>query len=254
MPGLLNKRVLGITLARGGSMGIPNKNIAPINGIPLIAYTIAEAHRSHMLSRYIVSTDDTIIADVASAYGAEVPFSRPAHLATDSATSADALQHAVHWAEDDDGEPFDYIVDLMCTNPMKTADDIDGAISKLIRTDADSVIGVSQLKDNHPCRVKQVVADKIKELGPQEVIGTRRQDLRPKAFIRNGSIYAIRRDALMKDGLRYGHADSRPWIMPEDKSVNIDDSLDLRLAEVLFSEEPRQHVQEIARQVGDLPG
>ena len=151
------RRILGITLARGGSKSVPKKNIRPLLGIPLIAYTIAEAKKSKFITRYIVSTDSEEIKQVAIQYGAEVPFLRPANLATDNATSSDALQHAVDWVEKDEGQQYDFVVELMCTNPMKTVDDIDAAIEKLMDTGADSVIGVNRLEDHHPARIKKLL-------------------------------------------------------------------------------------------------
>ena len=135
------KNILGITLARGGSKAVKNKNIRLINGVPLIAYTIAEAKRSKLLSKYIVSTDDHNIKNIAKIYGASVPFKRPSKLSSDTATSLDALIHAVDYV-DFFGVKYDYVVELMCTNPMKVSSDIDDVIKKLIDTNADSVIGV----------------------------------------------------------------------------------------------------------------
>src|SRR3990172_8784392 len=106
-------RVLGVTLARGGSKGVPKKNIRPLAGIPMIAYSIAEAKRSRYIQRFIVSTDDPEIQKVAIEYGAEAPFLRPAHLANDKTPSLPALQHAVDWAEEDEDRDYDYISELV---------------------------------------------------------------------------------------------------------------------------------------------
>lgn len=235
-------RILGVTLARGGSKGVPRKNIRPILGVPLIAYTIVEAKRAKHISRYIVSTDDEEIRDVARLYGAEVPFLRPAHLATDKATSRDALQHAVAWAEEQEGEPYEYVIDLPCTNPMRTSEDIDAALEKLMATGADSVIGVTQLEDHHPLRIKKIVDDRIVDFCLPEPIEAMRQDLKPDAYIRNGSIYSVRRDVLMLQNARYGTADSRPYIFPPERTVNVDTETDILLAELLFQRSPRDYV------------
>lgn len=234
--------VLGITLARGGSKSIPRKNVRPILGVPLIAYTITEARRSRRLTRYIVSTDDAEIRDVAVQYGAEVPFLRPSELAADMTSSVAALQHAVAWVEAAESRRYEYVVELMCTNPMKTAGDIDAVIDKLIATAADSVIGVTRLGDHHPARIKKIVDDRLVDFCVPEVPESRRQDLRPEAYIRNGSIYALRRDVLMVQGRRYGTPDSRPYIMPADRSVNVDTPMDFTIAEMLLREHPRSHV------------
>jgi len=232
--GLGDIRVLGVTLARGGSKGVPGKNIRSVLGKPLLAYTIEEALASRCLSRYIVSTDSLEIAGVAREWGAEC-IERPAELAGDTTPSLDALRHAVFEAEKQEGLNYDIIVELRCTNPLKTADDIDGAIEKLIDTRADSVIGVSMLEDHHPARIKRLVDDRIVDFVMPEPRDGQRQLLRPDAYIRNGSIYAVRRDLVMNGaGQLFNHKNSRPWIMPQERSVNVDTELDFLLIEALL--------------------
>jgi CMP-N-acetylneuraminic acid synthetase len=240
-------RILGITLARGGSKSVPQKNIRPVLGTPLIAYTIAEAKRSQFISRYIVSTDSEEIKQVAKQYGAEVPFMRPDFLSTDTATSADAIKHAVAWVEEEEGQKYDYIVELMCTNPLKTVEDIDAAIRKLIDTGADSVIGMNQLEDHHPARIKKIVDDRIFDFCVPET-SSRRQDLKPEAYIRNGSIYALTREVLMDRGKRFGTKNSRPHIMSEEHSVNVDTPLDFLIAEILLKDKPRPYVKQLGEE------
>ena len=238
-------RILGVTLARGGSKSVPMKNIRPILGIPLIAYSIAEALRSRFITRYLVSTDDERIRQVALAYGAEVPFLRPAEFATDTASSASALQHAVSWVEQEEGVQYDYIIELMCTNPLKTVEDIDAALQKLITTGADSVIAVHKLDDHHPIRIKKIVADKIEDFCLSEIPETRRQDLKPDAYIRSGSIYSMRRDHLMLDGRRYGTENSRPHILAPERAVNIDTEIDFLVAEKFLEKAPRTYIKPV---------
>lgn len=234
-------RILGVTLARGGSKSIEKKNIRPFAGHPLIAYTIAEAKRSKLLTRYVVSSDDDDIRKVALQYGGEAPFRRPEELSTDTASALSADQHATQWAEDDEGQPYDYVVELMATNPMKTAEDIDAALSKLIDTGADSVIGVTKLDDHHPIRIKKIVDDRIVNFCLPEIAEMHRQQLKPDAYIRNGAIYAVRRDELMA-GRRYGQEDSRPYIMDAERSVNIDGPIDALVAEYLLDQDPRDYI------------
>ncbi len=243
-------KILGLTLARGGSKSIPKKNIQPINNIPLIAYTIYEALQSRYLSRFIVSTDDDEIAEVSRRYGAEVPFRRPPELSSDSASSKDAMQHAVEWVEQDEGCRYDYVIELMCTNPMKTVEDIDGCIEKLVRTGADSVIAVHKLDDHHPIRIKKIVDDRIRDFCLPEKLETKRQDLKPDAYIRSGSIYALSREHLMVDGQRYGSENSRPWILPPERAVNLDTMMDFRMAELLLADNPRPHIKALAQTPG----
>jgi len=237
------KRVLAITLARGGSKSVLRKNIRKIMGVPLIVYTIAEALRSKLITRYVVSTDDEEIRQVAIEYGASAPFLRPAECSTDTASSVSAMQHAVAWVEKDEAVKYDYVIELMCTNPMKTAEDIDACIQKLIDTGADSVIAVHQLEDHHPIRIKKIVDDKIVDFCLPEIPEMRRQDLKPDAYIRSGSIYALKRDHLMLDGRRFGSKNSRPYILPPERAVNVDTEIDFLIAERLLEESPRPHIK-----------
>lgn len=240
-----SKRVLAMTLARGGSKSVPRKNIRPILGIPLIAYTIAEALQSKLITRYIVSTDDEEIRQVAIKYGADAPFLRPAEFSTDAASSVAAMQHAVDWVEREEGAKYDYVIELMCTNPMKTVVDIDAVIQKLITTGADSVIAVHKLEDHHPIRIKKIVDDRIVDFCLPEVPEMRRQDLKPDAYIRSGSIYALRRDHLMVEGRRYGSENSRPYILPPERAVNVDTEIDFLVAERLLSQVPRTYIKPV---------
>ena len=227
-------KILGITLARGGSKSVPKKNIKLLSGIPVIAHTIREALRSRYISRYVVSTDDEEIQEIAIKFGADAPFLRPLNLATDTASSVSALQHAVDWIEQQEGTRYDYVIELMATNPTKTVADIDACIEKLITSKADSVIAVHKLDDHHPARIKKIVGDRIVDFCVPERLESRRQDLKPDAYIRSGSIYALRRDHLMIDGQRYGSAESRPYILPPERAVNIDSEIDFLIAEQLI--------------------
>ena len=229
-------KILGVTLARGGSKSVPKKNIKPICGKPLIAYTIAEALQSKYITRYIVSTDDEGIKEVSLKYGAEVPFLRPAELASDTARASGAVRHAVEYVEKEEGTKYDYVIELMCTNPLKTVEDIDACIEKLIETDADSVIAVHKLEDHHPIRIKKIQNDRIIDYCLPEVPETRRQDLKPDAYFRSGSIYALKRDHLMIDGFRYGSRNSRPYILPPERAVNIDTVINFLVAEILIKD------------------
>ncbi len=227
-------KILGITLARGGSKSVPRKNIRPICGVPLIGYSIIEALKSKYISRYIVSTDDQEIKDIALKYGAEVPFLRPKELASDKATSLSALKHAIKFVEKEEDMRYDFIVEIMCTNPLKTVEDIDCCTKKLINTGADSVIAVHKLEDHHPLRIKKIVNDKIVDFCLSEKLESRRQDLKPDAYVRSGSIYALKRDELMIHNRRYGTKESRPYILPQERAINVDTEIDFMLAEQLI--------------------
>ena len=226
--------ILGITLARGGSKGVKKKNIRDLLGKPLIQYTIDEAYKSKYLDEYIVSTDNEEIANIAETLGAEVPFIRPELFSTDQASSVSALKHAVSFMEKRESKKYDYIVELMCTNPLKNSSDIDQCINKIIETNADSVIAVHELEDHHPARIKMIIEDKIVDFIP-EPNEARRQDLTPKAYIRSGSIYCMKRSYLMDLDLRYGGSNSRPYILPQDRAVNVDTEIDFMICEQLMS-------------------
>jgi CMP-N-acetylneuraminic acid synthetase len=224
---------LGVIPARGGSKSVPRKNIALVHGKPLIAYTIEAAQRSRLLTHFLVSSDDAEIIAVARQYGAPVPFVRPAELATDTAPSLPVVQHAVGEMERLHGLTYDYVVLLQPTTPLRLPEDIDLALEKLAATGADSVISVCDVGAYHPARMRQIVDDRLVELPirePKEM--ARRQDL-PPVYIRNGAIYAVKRDVVMLGNSMSGE-DCRAYIMPEQRSVNVDSQLDLLLAEILL--------------------
>jgi CMP-N-acetylneuraminic acid synthetase len=203
-----------------------------------------EAVRAKLVSRVIVSSDEDETRLTAIQYGAEAPFSRPPELSTDTARPIDGDQHALFWAEADEGREYDYFVELLATNPMKTSDDIDAALQKLIDTGADSVIAVTRLDDHHPIRIKKIVDDRIADFCLPEIPETRRQDLKPDAYIRAGAIYGAPRHMTVK-GIRYGTLDSRPYILTPDKAVNVDSEEDLLLAQLLLRKNPRPYVQPV---------
>jgi len=253
------RQVLAVILARGGSKGIPRKNIYPINGHPLISYTIAAALGSKYIDKLVVSTDDAEIAAVAREYGAETPFVRPAELASDTALSVDALNHAALAAEAHYDKRFDFIVELPCVAPLRDSGDVDAALEKLFETGADSVISFLDTGEKHPIRLKRIVNDQISDFCkeyPEPARGSRRQDFEP-CYIRNGSIYSMTRHCLIDLVSRQG-SDSRPYIMSEQKSVNVDSRMDLLMAQMLIergmcSNRPKK-VQRCAPETHSNPG
>ncbi len=229
-------KVLAITLARGGSKGIPKKNLVELAGKPLIKYTLDLAKECSFIDRYIVSTDSYEIKEFCIKQNIDVPFIRPKELASDQASSADALIHAVKFCESQDKVKYDYVIELMATNPFKNKKDVYQCLQKLVDTNADSVIGVTQLEEHHPARIKKIESDKIVDFCVPE-LSSRRQDLRPMAYIRNGSIYALNRDKLINFKHRFGGDNSRPHIMPQERSINIDSKLDLAICELIIAKQ-----------------
>lgn len=225
--------VLGVTLARGGSKGVPGKHARLLGGRPVLSWTISAALDSGVQD-YAVSSDSVEILQVAARGGAQT-IRRPAELAQDTTPTLPALQHAVREMERRIGVVYDYVVELRATAPFKTSADIDAVIDRLVTTGADSVIGVCQVGDGHPARLKQIVDGYLRDWpGCPEPESGRRQDCTPPAYIRNGSIYAFRREALFGEHARiFGHERSIPYVMPPERSVNIDTELDFALCQVL---------------------
>ena len=230
----MKKNILGITLARGGSKGIKGKNLALINGKPLIYYTIKEALKCSKLSNYIVSTDSHEIKKIAKKYKASVPFTRPKKFSKDRSSSASAIKHALLECEKIYKKKFDYVVELMATNPLKTVIDINNVIKILLKNDADSVIAVNQLYDNHPARIKKIINGKLYDFVIKEKLETRRQDLKPNAYIRSGSIYAMSRKYVIQNK-RYFSGKSFAYILPHQRAINIDNENDLIIAKKKIS-------------------
>ncbi len=225
-------RILGIIPARGGSKGLPGKNIKLLNGTPLIAYTIKEALNSN-LDEFIVSTDSEEIAEVARNYGGKVPFLRPAEIATDNASSLDVVLHALDFMKEHENKEYDAIMLLQPTTPYRDSADINQAINLLISSDADSVISVTDVGGTHPARMKFIVDGNLIDPPFVEAFeGQNRQEL-PPMYIRNGGIYLTKVDTIRKGSFK-GNI-SKALVMPEKKSVNIDNIDDFEFAEWLMS-------------------
>ena len=219
-----------MTLARGGSKSIPRKNVTEILGVPLIGYTISEAMKSQCIDHYVVSTDSEEICQVSRDLGVAEVILRPDSLATDTAKSSDALLHAVQDLEKR-GQKFDIVVELMATNPLKTFVHIDGALELLETSGSRFCVAVQQLHDHHPARIKYLDdCGRMHDFFP-EIIESRRQDLTPPAYIRAGSIYCMSVDALKASGARYDKDDTVAYILPDNAVVNIDEPVDLLVAE-----------------------
>ena len=151
-----------------------------------------------MISEVVVSSDCQEIRTLSIQYGALAPFKRPKELSTDTAKPVECDLHATKYMEKKLNKKYDYVVELLCTNPFKVAEDIDNALELQIKTDADSVIGVMRLDDHHPIRIKKLENGYIRNFVFEEIPESRRQDLKPDAYIRNGSIYSMRRDMIEK--------------------------------------------------------
>lgn len=215
--------------ARGGSKGLPGKNIAPLCGKPLITYTFESAKGCNRIDRLIVSTDDPAIASVAERSAVVVPFLRPPHLATDRSLSIDVIRHALEFQENLEGKNYDFVVMLQPTTPLKTSEDIDAAIEKLLESGCDSVVTMVNVGAHHPARMYRIEEDRLVGVMDEGITMRPRQEL-PDIYIRNGAVYACRRDVLYRHNSLLG-PDTRPVVMPPERSVNIDGPIDLVLAE-----------------------
>jgi len=226
-------RVLGIVTARGGSKGLPRKNIRPLLGKPLLQYTAEAALGARRLARVVLSTDDEEIAEVGRRCGLEVPFLRPAELARDETPTLPVLQHMV-LALEDEGDRYDAICLLQPTDPLRKPEHIDGCIEMLAEGEADAVVTVLAVPhDYNPHWVFFRDGDGLLRLSTGEPAPiTRRQDL-PPAFHRSGSVYVTRRDVLIEGNSLYGER-LAGFLIDEGESVNIDGLGDMERAERLL--------------------
>ena len=202
-------------------------------GKPLLAYTAEAALASKRLTRTVLSTDDCEIANLGRQLGVEVPFARPPELAQDDTPTIPVLQDVVRKLEAM-GDSYDAILTLQPTNPLRRVEDIDGAIELLEQTGADSVISFSEVGERHPARMKWIDAEgRVSDpTFAEEFEGRPRQQL-SKLYLRDGSIYLTRRSVLMEQNSLKG-ADCRAWIVPEERSRNIDTMFDLQIAELVL--------------------
>ena len=225
-------KVLGLITARGGSKGIPRKNIRELAGHPLIAWTIEASRRSLSLSRVIVSTDDEEIAAVARTWGAEVPFVRPAKLASDDASHICVVRHAVEWLGRHESWSADYVVTLQPTCPLRTAEDIDGAIDLALTAGSDAVVGVVEARD-HPYLTRRLFESGVlEEFVPCDLVYPRRQDL-PRAYAINGAIY-VNRCGSLSTAKSLVPPGARGFEMPPERSLDIDTPWDFHLVDLLM--------------------
>lgn len=230
------EKILAVIPARGGSKGVARKNVRPICGKPLIVYTIETALAArHILDRIIVSTDDEEIAAIARQSGADVPFMRPPELAGDQTPTLPVLQHAVNFIETAEDLTLDWVLLLQPTTPLRIVEDIETSINLTRQNRCDSVISVVQVFAEHPIFMKRIENNRLLAYCLEEKEGTRRQDIGPPAYMKNGAIYLTRRDVLMENDSIWGNV-IQPYVMPPERSVNIDNEIDLKLAEVLISQ------------------
>jgi CMP-N,N'-diacetyllegionaminic acid synthase len=226
-------RVLGLVPARGGSKGVPGKNVRPLAGHTLLEYTARSARESGVLDRIILSTDSPDIAEAGRRAGLEVPFVRPAVLAADDTPMVPVIEHALaelsreHWSPE-------FVVLLQPTSPLRRPDHIREAVSMLRETGADSVVTVVEVPRHlSPDYVMRIDGGRLKPFLPDGARVTRRQDARA-AYSRDGTVYAFRRSTIERTGGIYGE-DCRPLLIAARDSLSIDSPADWDEAERLLA-------------------
>jgi len=227
-----NLSVLAVVTARGGSKGLPGKNIRPMLGKPLISWTIDAALAAPSIDSIVVSTDDEEIANVSRSAGARVPFMRPISLASDTASSIDVLFHVIDTLEQM-GEHYDLVVLLEPTSPLRNPSDIEQALSQLIENRAGSVVSVCRAESHHPAFMyRQTDDSRLMPFTNQQPTALRRQDIEPVYFL-EGTVYCSHIDILRAQQSFY-HQDTLAYEVPKWKSIEIDDIYDFVMVEALM--------------------
>lgn len=227
----MTDRILAIITARGGSKGVYRKNLRELAGKPLLVWSIEAALSAKHTMRIFVSTDDPEIAAASRLAGAEAPFLRPDELSSDSATSEAAVLHALDWLnEHEQYTPF-LIVLLQPTSPFRSSLDIDSALELQMKTNADAVVSVAE--NLRPVQWLRRIDNqgRIKDVFPAENIA-RRQDAE-KLYQVNGAVYVIKAEVLRRENSFYP-SDSLAYVMPSERSLDIDSELDFLIADLLM--------------------
>jgi CMP-N,N'-diacetyllegionaminic acid synthase len=214
--------VLGLITARGGSKGLPRKNVLQVGGKPLIAWTIEAALNSRVVSRVVLSSDDDEIIKAAKAWGCTVPFRRPEHLASDTATSMDVVLHAI-----EEVPGFDYVMLLQPTSPLRTSQDIDEAFEILKSEQAPSCVSVTEAEQSPYWMYQLDERAKLQSVLPTGAAPHRRQDL-PTVYVLNGAIYVARIDWL-REVRSFITNDTTAYIMSKRNSLDIDTDEDFQI-------------------------
>ncbi|MFQ5456320.1 MAG: cytidylyltransferase domain-containing protein [Nitrospirota bacterium] len=228
-----DKKIVAIIPARGGSKGLPGKNLISLLDRPLITWTIESAISSRYLDRVIVSTDDKKIADISEKYGAEIPFIRPGELAMDTTPVMAVISHTIDFFNDR-GLSFDYIALLEPTSPLRKEDDIDNAIKELIdsETRADSLVSVGEVSLEHPAIMKRIDDGYVKPYEDSSKEIFRRQDLR-RVFFPYGVIYLSETGTLIRYKTFYQER-TIPYIIERWQNYEVDDMFDLICIEAIL--------------------
>lgn len=222
------KDVLAVIPARGGSKGIPKKNIYPVSGKPLLAYVIQSALKTDAIGSVVVSTDDNDIASVAVEYGAEVVW-RPAELSTDKASSESALLHALEYLKRRDGTLPEIMAFLQCTSPLTQPQDIQGTIETLVRDNMDSVLTVAK---NHGFLWRINDGGEAIGINHDKKVRQRRQDLKPE-FLETGALYVMKTDGFITARHRF-FGKTGLYVVPGERALQIDNLYEVEMVESIM--------------------
>ncbi len=217
--------------ARGGSKGLPGKNIKLLHGKPLIAHTIEQALQAKSISKVIVSTEDKEIAEIALKYGAEIPFMRPKYLASDTALSVDNYIYTIKRLQKENNTKINDFIVLQPTSPLRTSEDIDNAINLFFEKDADSVI--SYTEEHHPISWHKKINADLSFINIFENKLLNRQEI-SKTYYPNGAIFIFKFKIILQR--KYYTKKSFAYIMPRNRSVDIDTTEDFEYAEFLMQQ------------------
>lgn len=218
------QRVLGLITARGGSKGLPGKNILPVCGKPLIAWSIEAAQQSKYIDHILLSSDDIDIIKVAKKNGCDAPFVRPAELAMDETTSIEVVLHALAQMPG-----YDVLVLLQPTSPLRSANDIDGALEKMVAQKADSCVSIVKLDKSPYWCYHLSEDDHIQPLLDPELAKCRRQEL-PLVYMLNGALFIVRVDWVLKNKCLIDKS-TIGYTMPKRRSIDVDTIKDVKLIE-----------------------
>ena len=224
-------RILCTICMRGGSKGVSNKNLRMLHGKPLMYYTIEQAKESGLFEHLVVSTDSVEIAKTAKSFGAETWFVRPAEMATDEAAKLPVIRHAFMESEKYYRQQFDVLIDLDATSPLRNFDDIIKAYRKFVEEDSDILVTAYPSRKNPYFNMVELENGRIRKVIMLEKPPKRRQDV-PEVFVMNASIYIWKRKAILEYDTLYTDKTSL-YVMPEERSVDIDTELDWEFVEFL---------------------
>lgn len=229
-------KILCTICARGGSKGVKNKNIKPINGKPLIAYTIEQAKKSKLFEHIVISTDSDDIASIAKEYGAEVFFKRSKEMASDTAGKLDVIKDAFIRSEEYYGCKFDYLIDLDATAPLRDVDDIINSFKQFLKDNNDNLItAMPSRRSPYFNLVEQNKEGKVYLSKTLDNAIVRRQDA-PSSYDMNASIYIWKREVILNENSIFLDKTGL-YVMPESRSIDIDTELDYKFVEFLMKEE-----------------